>query len=113
MDIATSITELRDGGWTLKAIAGELDTNWRTVKRWQDGDRHPRMPGLVLKALATLQRRTAVKEMCVCGHGRRDHVRGGCNGAVRTGGGSSWCRCEGWTLTAFRSLARRHEEECR
>lgn len=40
-DIQEQLTTLRDKGWTVAAIADELDVRSMTVHRWLSGTRYP------------------------------------------------------------------------
>ena len=47
-DVQSQITELKKKGWTLAAIADELDITVNAVQKWQAGDHSPNRATLVL-----------------------------------------------------------------
>ena len=53
-DIRGRITTLIGSGWTLAAIADELDIHYSTLARWRAGQRHPENAKPVLMALDSL-----------------------------------------------------------
>jgi hypothetical protein len=54
------IEELEKRGWTLAAIARELEVSWKTVHRWKDGSRLPHHPKLVTLGLERLLQRRRI-----------------------------------------------------
>ncbi len=59
-DVQAKISELKSKGWTLAALASELDMHWNTVNRWDKGTRFPDNPKPVLMALDTLLQRKRI-----------------------------------------------------
>lgn len=59
-DVQTKIADLKALGWTLAAIASELEMHWNTVNRWDKGTRYPDNPKPVLMALDTLAKRKRI-----------------------------------------------------
>ena len=53
-DIQARIAGLTAGGWTLAAIADELDIHYTTLARWRTGMRYPENAKAVLMALDSL-----------------------------------------------------------
>ena len=56
-DIQQKIAELQAQGWTIAAVADELDVHHSTIRRWESGDRHPENSKPVLMALDVLTNR--------------------------------------------------------
>ena len=62
-EIQQRIVELQAKGWTIAAIAAELDVHHSTVRRWESGDRYPENAKPVLMAFdALLQRKRIPKQ---------------------------------------------------
>jgi len=59
-DIQTKIAELQEKGWTLAAIADELEVTVNAVEKWKAGDREPRNAKAVLLLLDQLVTRKRV-----------------------------------------------------
>ncbi len=59
-DISERITELRAKGWTVAAIADELQVNYYTVVRWQNQSRLPTNSAGVRMILERLIRRKRI-----------------------------------------------------
>jgi hypothetical protein len=59
-EVQKMIDELENRGWTLAAIARELEVSWKTVHRWKDGSRLPHHPKLVALGLERLLLRRRV-----------------------------------------------------
>ncbi len=53
-EIQENIKALRAAGWTLAAVAGRLQVDWDTLKRWENGDRKPQARGAILMAFEVL-----------------------------------------------------------
>ncbi len=68
-EIQTKLAELQEKGWTLAAVADELEVTVNAVEKWKAGDREPRNAKAVLMLLDQLlerkrvpkQRRYAIK----------------------------------------------------
>ena len=54
------IAGLEQNGWTLAAIATELDMSYNAVQKWKAGDRHPANAKAVLAALEALAKRKRI-----------------------------------------------------
>jgi hypothetical protein len=61
-NIQTGITTLVGRGWTLAAIADELDTHYTTLARWRDGERYPHNAKAVLALLNSLDAKKPPKK---------------------------------------------------
>ena len=59
-DVQDVINALQVKGWTLVALADELQTTWQTVRRWREGTHPPANAGPVLAALRGLEKRVRV-----------------------------------------------------
>ena len=59
-DFQQRINALESKGWTLRAIADELETHWTTVARWKAGTQSPGHLPLVMGALDALTRRKRI-----------------------------------------------------
>ena len=59
-EIAEMITKLRGKGWTVAAIADELEVNYYTVVRWENGTRMPANAAGVRVILERLERRQRI-----------------------------------------------------
>jgi hypothetical protein len=59
-EIQQMIEELEKRGWTLAAIARELEVSWKTVYRWKDESRLPHHPKLVALGLERLLQRRRI-----------------------------------------------------
>lgn len=59
-DIQTRIAQLEEKGWTLAALADELDITSNAVEKWKAGDRHPSNTKATLLLLDQLARRRRV-----------------------------------------------------
>ena len=53
-EVQERISQLRENGWTLAALADELGFHAFTVRRWQDGVRSPNGLNLVVDSLRRL-----------------------------------------------------------
>lgn len=53
-DVQAKIAELHTKGWTLAAIADELEVTVNAVEKWKAGDRYPTNAKAVLALLQTL-----------------------------------------------------------
>ena len=53
-DIQTKLAELEAKGWTLAALADELDVTPNAVQKWKAGDRYPTNAKTVLAFLTRL-----------------------------------------------------------
>jgi hypothetical protein len=51
---------LQELGWTLAAIADELDVTPNAIEKWKAGDRHPRLEKPVIDALDQLTKRKRI-----------------------------------------------------
>ena len=69
--IQEAITSLQDKGWTLAAIARELDVTPNAVEKWKAGHREPQNAKLVLGALSSLAFRKHVPKRRVYEPGSR------------------------------------------
>ena len=59
-DVQEKLLELKDRGWTMVAIADELDVSHMTVFRWQKGMRKAENSRSVLHMLDTLLKRKRI-----------------------------------------------------
>ena len=59
-DIQIKIKELQEKGWTLAAIADELEVTVNAVEKWKAGNRYPSNAKAVLTLLDQLALRTHV-----------------------------------------------------
>jgi orotate phosphoribosyltransferase-like protein len=59
-EVQDLITQLREKGWTVAAIADELQVNYDTVARWQKGTRSPANEAAVRVFLDQLMRRRRI-----------------------------------------------------
>ena len=59
-DIQTRIAQLEDKGWTLAALADELDITVNAVEKWKAGDSHPANSKATLGMLDQLAKRRRV-----------------------------------------------------
>ena len=59
-DVQEKLLELKDRGWTMAAIADELDVSHMTVFRWQKGMRKAENSRSVLHMLDTLMKRKRI-----------------------------------------------------
>jgi orotate phosphoribosyltransferase-like protein len=53
-EIQTKLAELQEKGWTLAAIADELEVTVNAVEKWKAGDRQPQNAKAVLMLLNQL-----------------------------------------------------------
>jgi transcriptional regulator with XRE-family HTH domain len=61
-EVQELITELRVRGWTVAALARELEVDYRTIIRWQNGQRTPaNVAGVRSLLRGLLQRRRIPK----------------------------------------------------
>ncbi len=67
-EVQDALTKLQEGGWSLTAIAGELNVTVNAVEKWKAGQRNPSNPTLTLQALGNLAKRKRVPK-------RRRHHR--------------------------------------
>ncbi|MBI4332927.1 MAG: Crp/Fnr family transcriptional regulator [Chloroflexi bacterium] len=70
-DIQTSIARLQAKGWTIAALADELDLTANAVEKWKAGDRHPANRKATLALLDRLARKKRVPGR----HGGENSVR--------------------------------------
>lgn len=61
--IQTKIGELQEKGWTLAAIADELEVTVNAVEKWKAGDREPRNAKAVIMLLDQLLERKRVPKL--------------------------------------------------
>ena len=59
-DIQAKLAELKERGWTLTAIADELEISHNAVEKWKAGDRYPRNAKAVLIVLDQLSKRKRI-----------------------------------------------------
>ena len=59
-DMQEKIAALEEKGWSLRAIADEIETHWTTVARWKAGSQYPDHAHLVLMALDGLLARKRI-----------------------------------------------------
>ena len=59
-DVQAKLLELKNSGWTMAAIADELDVSHMTVFRWQKGIRKADNSRSVLHMLDTLMKRKRI-----------------------------------------------------
>ncbi len=58
--VQEKIAELQEKGWTLAAIADELDVTVNAVEKWKAGDRQPSNAKAILMLLSQLIRRKRI-----------------------------------------------------
>ena len=56
-DIQSRLAELQERGWTLAALADELEVTVNAVEKWKAGDRYPSNAKAVLTLLGQLLER--------------------------------------------------------
>ena len=59
-NIQAKLAELEEKGWTLTAIADELEISHNAVEKWKAGDRYPRNSKAVLIVLDQLSKRKRI-----------------------------------------------------
>jgi len=59
-DIQSRIAQLQNKGWTLAALADELDVTTNAIEKWKSGDRNPNNTKAVLMLLDQLVRRKRI-----------------------------------------------------
>jgi transposase-like protein len=59
-EVQRIIGELEERGWTLAAIARELEVSWKTVHRWKHGSREPHHARLIILGLERLRARRRI-----------------------------------------------------
>ena len=59
-NVQEKLLELKDRGWTMAAIADELDVSYMSVFRWQKGIRNADNSRSVLHMLDTLMKRKRI-----------------------------------------------------
>jgi len=59
-EIQTKIAELHEKGWTLAAIADELEVTVNAVEKWKAGDRQPQNSKGVLMLLDQLMNKKRI-----------------------------------------------------
>jgi hypothetical protein len=59
-DIQSKIAQLESNGWTLAAIASELDITVNAVDKWKAGDRYPANSKAILRLLDALSQRKRI-----------------------------------------------------
>jgi transcriptional regulator with XRE-family HTH domain len=59
-EIQDRIAQLQDKGWTLAALADELEVTPNAIEKWKAGDRYPRLEKPVLDALDQLLKRKRI-----------------------------------------------------
>ena len=59
-DVQIKISQLQDKGWTLAALADEIDITPNTVEKWKSGNRHPSNAKAVLSLLDQLAKRKRI-----------------------------------------------------
>jgi len=69
--VQAKIAELQDKGWTLAALADELDVTPNAVEKWKSGDRNPSNTKAVLALLDQLAKRKRIPPMKRYTKGRR------------------------------------------
>ena len=52
--VQKTLAELQEKGWSLAAIADEIDVSYNAVQKWKAGDRQPSNSKLVAQGLETL-----------------------------------------------------------
>jgi transcriptional regulator with XRE-family HTH domain len=61
--VQAKIAELQDKGWTLAALADELEVTTNAIEKWKSGDRNPSNTKAVLALLDQLVRRKRIPKM--------------------------------------------------
>jgi len=59
-EIQTKLAELQEKGWTLAAIADELEVTVNAVEKWKAGDRQPQNAKAVLMLLDQLMNKKRI-----------------------------------------------------
>jgi DNA-binding transcriptional regulator YiaG len=59
-DIQELLAALRTKGWTIAAIASELEVNYHTVKSWHSGKHAPSNIGVIRRTLRQLLQRKRI-----------------------------------------------------
>lgn len=59
-EVQQKIQELRDKGWTVAALADELDVKPMTVHRWLSGERHPQNARGIMTLLDQITKRKRI-----------------------------------------------------
>ena len=59
-DVQAKIAELEQKGWTLSALADELDVTVNAVEKWKHGDRYPANSKAVLAMLDEISKRKQI-----------------------------------------------------
>ena len=68
-DVQEKLAELQGKGWTLAAIADELEITVSAVEKWKAGSRYPDTPKPVMVVLDSLLRRKRIPK-------KRRYVKG-------------------------------------
>jgi len=58
--VRAKIAQLEDKGWTLAALADELDVTTNAVEKWKSGDRNPNNTKAVIMLLDKLIKRKRI-----------------------------------------------------
>ena len=69
--VQENIAELQQKGWTLAAIADELEVSYNAVQKWKAGDRYPTNAKAVLTVLDSLSKRRDIPKRRRSGPERR------------------------------------------
>jgi len=77
-DVQTKVAQLEEKGWTLAAIADEIEVSHNTVEKWKAGTRYPSLDKPVLDALNRLLKRNRIpkKKRYQKGSRRREVIDG-------------------------------------
>ena len=71
-DMQNKLADLQDKGWTLAALADELEVTVNAVEKWKAGDTYPRnSKGVLLMLDSLLKRKSVPKQRRYAPGGRR------------------------------------------
>lgn len=73
--VQAKIGQLQDKGWTLAALADELDVTPNAVEKWKSGDRNPSNTKAVLISLNQLVKRKRIPKKRRYTKGSRTNYR--------------------------------------
>jgi len=76
-DIQARIAQLEEKGWTLAALADELEITPNAVEKWKAGDRHPSNTKAILLLLDQLAKRRHIPKKRR--YAKNRHTAGGDN----------------------------------
>ena len=59
-DIQNKLSELQEKGWTLAALADELDITPNAIEKWKAGDRYPNNTKAIIMLLDQIYKRKRI-----------------------------------------------------